>query len=53
MPVLMAVCLECVGQGGWEGPVQVKYRNGTDVRRWADCPACQGQGWVPHNIAAR
>ena len=48
MELLMKVCLECMGEGGWTGPVSVKHRDGTDVRVWADCPRCRGRGWLPH-----
>ena len=49
--MLLAVCNECMGQGGWEGPTPVRYPNGESVRRYADCPECKGTGTRPVSAA--
>ena len=53
MTLLMAVCLECLGEGGWVGHVSaVDEVTRRSVRVWADCPECAGKGWKPEEVPA-
>lgn len=48
--VVRALCMECLGECGWTGPVPVKQPNGDDLRVWIDCPVCNGKGWKPATV---